>query len=203
MLLFLHRRIQSISGSSDDDDVHPHIGRHQCSPLIVVFKFYIFERHDVGEHGVWFKLQFSQLGFTNKIVGQCQFSSSPDVSLGSASLINSTNWQMKMNLGSDHLPIFLDLQMYASINPIQHRSSINMKEANWDRYSREIEDKLSKRRLPTNCQKKIKDLACHNSFLKQHHITYALDDTDSTHSRFQQRYWKRDLETLPRPPCQI
>ena len=32
---------------------HPHTGRFQCSPLIVVFKFYRFERHYVGEHGVW------------------------------------------------------------------------------------------------------------------------------------------------------
>ena len=31
--------------------------------------------------------------------------SSPDVSLASASLITSTNWQTKTNLGSDHLPI--------------------------------------------------------------------------------------------------
>ena len=49
----LHRRIQSISGSSDDDDGHTDIGRLQCSPLIVVFKFYRFERQYVAEHGVW------------------------------------------------------------------------------------------------------------------------------------------------------
>ena len=48
-----HRRIQSISGSSDEDDRHPHTGRLQRSPLIVVFKFYRYERHYVGEHGVW------------------------------------------------------------------------------------------------------------------------------------------------------
>ena len=49
----LHRRIQSISGSSDDDDGHTHTGRLQRSPLIVVFKFDRYERHYVGEHGVW------------------------------------------------------------------------------------------------------------------------------------------------------
>ena len=48
----LHRRIQSISGSSDDVDGQPHTGRLQCSPLIVVFKFYRFEKHYVGEHGI-------------------------------------------------------------------------------------------------------------------------------------------------------
>ena len=68
----LHRRIQSVSGSSDDDDGHPHIGRLQCSPLIVVFRFDRFERHYVGEHGVWLLLRYSQLGFTTKISGQCQ-----------------------------------------------------------------------------------------------------------------------------------
>ena len=79
--------------------------------------------------------------------------SSPDVSLASASLITSTNWQTKTNLCSDHLPILISLQMYVTINQIQHGTSINLKKANWDRYSRGIEDKLSKRRLPTNSQK--------------------------------------------------
>ena len=42
-----------------------------------------------------------------------------------------------------------------TINPIPHRTSFN-----WDRYSKEIEDKLSKRRLPS---KRRKDLAYHLS----------------------------------------
>ena len=79
--------------------------------------------------------------------------SSPDISLSSASLITSTNWQTKTNLGSDHLPILISLQMYVTITPIQHRTSINLKRENWGRYSREIEDRLSKRQLPTDCQK--------------------------------------------------
>ena len=54
--------------------------------------------------------------------------------------------------------------MDVTINPIQHRSSINMKKTNCDRYSREIEDKQSKRRLPTNCQKGEKIL--HDIILK-------------------------------------
>ena len=60
------------------------------------------------------------------------YPSSPDVSLASVSLITSTNWQTKTNLGSDHLPILISLQMDVTINPIQHRSSINLKKANWD-----------------------------------------------------------------------
>ena len=47
---------------------------------------------------------------------------SPDVSLASASLITSTNWQTKTNLGSDHLPILISLQMDVTITPIQHRN---------------------------------------------------------------------------------
>ena len=79
--------------------------------------------------------------------------SSPDVSLASASLITYTNWQTKTNLDSDHLTILISLQIYLTINPIHHRTSFILKKANWDRYRKEIEDKLSKRRLPTNCQK--------------------------------------------------
>ena len=43
--------------------------------------------------------------------------------------------------------------MYFTINPIPLRTSFNLKE-NWDRYRKEIEDKLSEKWwLPTNCQK--------------------------------------------------
>ena len=52
--------------------------------------------------------------------------SSPEVSLASASLITSTNWQTKTNLGSDHLPILISLQINVTITPIQHRTSINL-----------------------------------------------------------------------------
>ena len=96
--------------------------------------------------------------------------SSHYVSLPSTSLITSTNWQTKTNLGSDHLPILISLQMDVIINPIQHRISINLKKANWDRYSRDIEDKLSKRRLPTNCQKGEKILRVIILKAASHHI---------------------------------
>ena len=58
--------------------------------------------------------------------------------------------------------------MDIAITPIQHRTNINLKKANWDRYSRGIEDKLSKRQLPTDCQKG--ERSCVPLFLKQHHI---------------------------------
>ena len=44
--------------------------------------------------------------------------SSHDVSLASASLITSINWQKRMNLGSDHLPIHISFEV--TISPIQH-----------------------------------------------------------------------------------
>ena len=116
--------------------------------------------------------------------------SSPKISLASASLITSTNWQTTTNLGSDHQPILISLQMDVTINPIQHRSSINLKKESWDRHSRETEDKLSKRRLPTHCQKGEKILRAIILKAASHHI-HHLDDTESTQSRFQQRYWKR------------
>ena len=96
--------------------------------------------------------------------------SSPDVSLASASLITSTNWQTKTNLGSYQLLILISLQMDVTITPIQHRTSINLKKANWDRYSREIEENLSKRRLPTNCQKGEKILRAIILKAASHHI---------------------------------
>ena len=79
--------------------------------------------------------------------------SSPVVSLSSASLINSTNLQTKTKLDSDHLPILIRLQMDFIINPIPHRTSFLLKKENGDRYRKELEDKLSKIRLQTNCQK--------------------------------------------------
>ena len=95
---------------------------------------------------------------------------SPDVSLASASLSTSNNWQRKKNPGSDHLPILISLQMYVTINQIQHHSSINLNRANWDRDRREIEDKLSIRRLPANCQKGEKILRAIILKASSHHI---------------------------------
>ena len=60
--------------------------------------------------------------------------------------------------------------MDVTITPIQHRTSINLKKANWDRYSSEIEDKLSKRRLPTDCQKGEKILLAIILKAASHHI---------------------------------
>ena len=58
--------------------------------------------------------------------------SSPDVSLASASLITSCSWQTLSTLSSDHLPIFIRLQMKTPSNPGLRRTYVNLKKANWD-----------------------------------------------------------------------
>ena len=76
--------------------------------------------------------------------------SSPDVSLASSSLITSTNWNTITTLGSDHLPILIRLQTTVSVTPASHRTYVNLKKANWARFTQEIEDKLSNRPLPSD-----------------------------------------------------
>ena len=77
--------------------------------------------------------------------------SSPDVSLASTSLITSCSWQTLSTLSSDHVPILIRLQMKTTSTPGLRR--VNPKKANWDRYRQEVETALSKRSLPTDCQR--------------------------------------------------
>ena len=79
--------------------------------------------------------------------------SSPDVSLASASLITSSEWQTHTTMRSDHLPILLALQTTVISSPAWHRTYINLKKTDWTGYRQEIERKLSSRHLPTDCQK--------------------------------------------------
>ena len=113
---------------------------------------------------------------------------SPDVSLALASLYTSTNWQTKTNLSLDHLPILISLQKSVTINQIQHGSSINLKGANLDTVGMLKTGRAKDGFQPTAKKEKR---SCVPSFLKQHHTTYPLDDTNSTQSRLQQRYWIR------------
>ena len=56
--------------------------------------------------------------------------SSPDVSLASASLINSCSWQTLSTLSSDHLPILIRLQMKTLSVPGLRRTYVNLKKDN-------------------------------------------------------------------------
>ena len=115
--------------------------------------------------------------------------SSPDVSLASTYIITSCPWQTLSTLSSDHLPILIILQMKTTTIPGLRRTYVNLKKANWDRYRQEVEAALSKRSLPTDCQRDEKFI--HTVLLKaaSHHMTSLLDGTDSMRNLYQQRYW--------------
>ena len=96
--------------------------------------------------------------------------SSPDVSLASASLITSCSWQTLSTLSSDHLPILIRLQMKTTPKPGLRQTYVNLKKANWDRYRLEVEAALSKRSLPTDCQRDEKILRTILLKAASHHI---------------------------------
>ena len=96
--------------------------------------------------------------------------SSPDVSLASASLITSSDWQTHTTMSSAHLPILIGLQTTATSSPARHRTYINLKKADWSRYRQEIERKLSSRHLPTDCQKDKKLFRATLLKAASHHI---------------------------------
>ena len=84
--------------------------------------------------------------------------SSLDVSLASASLITACSWQTLSTLSSDYLPILIRLQIKTTPKPGLRQTYVNPKKANWDRYRQEVEAALSKRSLPTDCQRHEKIL---------------------------------------------
>ena len=61
-------------------------------------------------------------------------------------------------LNSDHLPILIRLQIKTTTKPGLRQTYVNLKKANWDRYRQEVEAPLSKRSLPTDCQRDEKIL---------------------------------------------
>ena len=59
---------------------------------------------------------------------------------------------MLLALSSDHISIYIRLQMKTPSNPGLRRTYINLKNANWDRYRQEVDAAQSSRSLPTYCQ---------------------------------------------------
>ena len=96
--------------------------------------------------------------------------SSPDVSLASASFITSSHWQTLTSLSSDHLPILIRLQMSPSPSPASRHSYVNLKKADWKKYAEEVDAELSKRDLPTDCQKHEKIFRAVLLKAASHHI---------------------------------
>ena len=76
-----------------------------------------------------------------------------DASLASTSLITSCTWQTLSTLSSDHLPILIRLQMKTNSTPGLRRTYVNLKKADWNIYRQEVDTALSKRSLPTDCQR--------------------------------------------------
>ena len=77
----------------------------------------------------------------------------PNVSLASTSLITSCSWHTLSTLSSDHLAILIRLQVKTATILGLHRTYVNLKKPNWDTYRQEVEGALSKRFLPTDCQR--------------------------------------------------
>jgi hypothetical protein len=96
--------------------------------------------------------------------------SSPDISLASDSLITSSTWKTLTTLSSDHLPILISLQTTTTVNKSPHRTYVNLKKANWEHYTQEIEKNLNGIALPTNCQKDEKILRAIILKAASHHI---------------------------------
>ena len=96
--------------------------------------------------------------------------SSPDVSLASASLITSSEWQTHTTMSSDHLPILIGLETTATSSPARHRTYINLKKADCTGYKQEIECKLSFSHFPTDCQKDEKLFRATLLKAASHHI---------------------------------
>ena len=96
--------------------------------------------------------------------------SSTDVSLASASLTTSSEWQTHTTMSSDHQPIPIGLQTTSTSSPARHRTYINLKKADWTGYRQEIERKLSSRHLPTDCQKDEKLFRATLLKAASHHI---------------------------------
>ena len=94
----------------------------------------------------------------------------PDISLASTSLITSCSWQTLSTLSSDHLPILIRLQMKTTSTPGLRQTYVNLKKANWDRYRQEVDTALSKRSLPTDCQRDEKIFGTVLLKAASHHI---------------------------------
>ena len=163
----MHRRISTFTRPFDDDDGHPTAWRLQCTPLIMALIFNRYERHQPGEYDQRHQLRHPQLGHPTRLPGNAT-PSSPDVSLASASL---TGKQRQ-----------LWVQMAPSSTPSLHRNYVNLKKANWERYSKDIEETLSTEPDPTDCQQGEKILRAAILKSASHHIPsgrHKLDHTEA------------------------
>ncbi|XP_053969088.1 uncharacterized protein LOC128870451 isoform X3 [Anastrepha ludens] len=83
-----------------------------------------------------------------RVVGNC--SSSPDLTIASAGLINSITWRPMLSLASDHLPIIVSIERPANFVSANHRSYFNFKKANWAGFTEFTEDTFAALPIPTD-----------------------------------------------------
>ena len=135
----------------------------------MVFRIERYQRKKNDRLNQWISPWYSLLGHPTRVPPNTE-PSSPDVSLASASLITSCSWQTLSTLSSDHLSILIRLQMKKTPKPGLRQTYVNLKMANWDRYRPEVEAALSKRSLPTDCQRDEKILRTILLKAASHHI---------------------------------
>ncbi|XP_053967888.1 uncharacterized protein LOC128869372, partial [Anastrepha ludens] len=82
-----------------------------------------------------------------RVVGNC--SSSPDLTIASAGLINSITWRPMPSLASDHLPIIVSIERPADFASANHRFYFNFKKANWAGFTELTEDTFAALPVPT------------------------------------------------------
>ena len=94
---------------------------------------------------------------------------SSDVSLASMSLIPYINWETKLALNSDHLPILITIKSEIEQTESDNTTFLNFKKANWPDFTNETENQFSKLRPPVNIFKAEKAFrSIINKAAKQH-----------------------------------
>ncbi|XP_036339977.1 uncharacterized protein LOC118749288, partial [Rhagoletis pomonella] len=83
-----------------------------------------------------------------RIMGSC--SSSPDLTIASAGLINSISWRPMLTLASDHLPIVISINKPTDFAPADHRTYTNFNKADWDGFAEVTESSFATLPTPTN-----------------------------------------------------
>ncbi|XP_036346688.1 uncharacterized protein LOC118756004, partial [Rhagoletis pomonella] len=83
-----------------------------------------------------------------RIMGSC--SSSPDLTIGSAGLINSISRRPMLTLASDHLPIIISINKPTDFAPADHRTYTNFNKADWDGFAEVTESSFAALPTPTN-----------------------------------------------------
>ena len=104
-------------------------------------------------------------------------SSTPNAEPEFTRCLISISWQsphapgkIMSTLSPEHLPILIRFQMNTPSNPGLRRTYVNLKKANWDRYRQDVEAALSKRSLPTDCQRNEKIFCTVLLKAASHHI---------------------------------